>query len=121
MEIKDTDINPETGRDRLGRFGAGNQCNAASQRKKRQPRQVAEDVRQYADANNLSLMAIQRLEKIARNERGNYEIKDQIKACDLLIKQFGITVEKDLDREVVEDTNATISEAFEALKAVAVK
>ncbi|CEL82323.1 hypothetical protein BN1222_03585 [Klebsiella quasipneumoniae] len=113
MTISVNDINPETGRDRQGRFAKGNQC---MPRKKRKPVEISADVREYADNNNLTLMATQMLEKIAMNQRNAYETKDQIKACDLLIKQFGIAVEKDLDREVQESTNETVADMLNILK-----
>lgn len=112
-EITDNDINPETGRNRKGQFAKGNTC---MPRKKRKPVEISADVREYADNNNLILMATQMLEKIAMNQRGAYDVKDQIKACDLIIKQFGIAVEKDLDREVQETTNETAAEMIKILK-----
>lgn len=113
MTISNDDINPETGRNRKGQFAKGNTC---MPRKKRKPVEISADVREYADNNNLTLMATQMLEKIAMNQRNTYETKDQIKACDLLIKQFGIAVEKDLDREVQESTNETVADMIKILK-----
>lgn len=115
MEIKDTDINPDTGRDRKGRFAAGNTCAP----RKRKQSQVTQDLRAYANENNLTLLAVQQLERIAANAKSKYSESAQIKACETLLKHFNVTVEKDIDKEIADNANETINEQFEFLKKVA--
>ncbi|ELP3919280.1 hypothetical protein QUQ16_000180 [Escherichia coli] len=114
-EIKDSDVNPQTGRDRKGRFAPGNLCGSG----KRKQSEVTKDLRAYANANNLTLMAVKRLEMIAENKKGSFSESAQLKACETLLKHFNVTVEKDIDKEIEDDKNATLSEMFNTLKGIA--
>lgn len=111
-EFNDNDVNPQTGRNRKGQFAKGNQIAP----KKRKQSQVTMDLRTYANERDLTLMAVKRLEDIAKNKGGNFSENAQIRACEILMKQFNVTVEKEIDKEIVENNNATISEMFSALK-----
>ncbi|EPT9873085.1 hypothetical protein ACVTW2_000670 [Escherichia coli] len=114
-EIKDTDVNPETGRDRKGRFAKGN----LEAKKSRKQSQVTQDLRNYANEKNITLAATKNLERIAANKDGRYSESAQIRACEILLKQFNVTVEKEVDKEVAETVNETVTAQFEFLKKVA--
>ncbi|HCI2908161.1 TPA: hypothetical protein NOU44_000236 [Salmonella enterica subsp. enterica serovar Infantis] len=117
-EIKDSDVNPDTGRDRRGRFARGNSLNPNSKRK-RTPIQTTAEARAYAAEKDLSLMAVKQIEKMARNKNGDYSGTEQLRACEMLLKTFNITAEKDMDKAVAEDNNATLSEMINVLKGAA--
>ncbi|ECK9403486.1 hypothetical protein SEPB62_19036 [Salmonella enterica subsp. enterica serovar Paratyphi B str. SARA62] len=118
MEIKDTDINPDTGRDRKGRFTVGNSLSPNAMRK-RTPVQVTQEARAYAAEKGLNVFAVKMMEKIARNKNNEYSGTEQLRACEALLKNFNISVEKDMDKQQAEDTNATLSEMVGVLKGVA--
>ncbi|WP_284885124.1 hypothetical protein [Citrobacter portucalensis] len=118
MEIKDTDVNPLTGRDRKGKFAKKNECNRHSKRK-RTPVQITAEARAYAAETDLTLLATKMIEKMARNKGGAYTGTEQLRACEAILKNFNITVEKDVDKQQAEDSNATLSEMMDVLKEVA--
>lgn len=118
MEIKDTDINPLTGRDRKGKFAKGNQLSPNAMRK-RTPVQVTQEARAYAAEKGLNVFAVKMMEKIARNKNNEYSGTEQLRACEALLKNFNISVEKDMDKQQAEDTNATLSEMIDVIKGVA--
>ncbi|MGU9778785.1 hypothetical protein ACV3J7_20805 [Salmonella enterica] len=107
-------VNPSTGRDLKGRFAKGNACAP----KIRKPSETTKDLRAYADFNNLTLMAVKRLEDIAKNKNGKYSETAQIRACETLLKHFNITVEKDIDKEIADEGNKTLAEMFNDLKGI---
>ncbi|EAV6171731.1 hypothetical protein E9863_10785 [Salmonella enterica] len=117
-EIKDTDINPLTGRDRKGKFAKGNQLSPNAMRK-RTPVQVTQEARAYAAEKGLNVFAVKMMEKIARNKGNEYSGTEQLRACEALLKNFNISVEKDMDKQQAEDTNATLSEMIDVIKGVA--
>ncbi|EDP9631355.1 hypothetical protein AFK16_000937 [Salmonella enterica subsp. enterica] len=118
MEIKDTDINEETGRDRKGRFAKGNSLSPNAMRK-RTPVQVTQEARAYAAEKGLNVFAVKMIEKIARNKGKEFSDTVQLRACEALLKTFNISVEKDMDKQQAEDTNATLSEMIDVIKGVA--
>jgi hypothetical protein len=108
----ETIVNPETGRDNKGRFAKGF-VNGA---KKRTPRQITQQIRAFAADNKVTEKAVKQLVNIVENKDGKASPSDIIRASDLLLKTFNITVEKDIDKEIAEDTNKTIGEMFADLK-----
>ncbi len=113
-EIKDTDVNPETGRDMKGRFGSGNQFS----RRKRKPREITAEVRQYADQEQVTQFAVKRLKEIMLNKKGLATESESIRACEVLLKHFNVTMEKDVDKEIADEGNKTISDMLNDLKGV---
>lgn len=107
-------VNPATGRDLKGRFTKNNLCSSKS----RKQSEVTKDLRKYANENNLTLMAVKRLEQIAKNKDGKYSESAQIKACETLLKNFNVTVEKEVDKEIADEGNKTTAEMINAIKGI---
>lgn len=107
-------INPDTGRDLKGRFGKGNQAH----RKHRKPRAITAEVRAYADQENVNIEAVKRLKAIVKNKDGKASVGEQIRASEVLLKHFNITVEKDIDKEIADEGNKTIADMLNDLKSV---
>lgn len=107
-------INPDTGRKLNGQFGKGNQFG----RKRRKPSEITADVRAYADQENVTIDAVKRLKAIVANKDGKATMSEVIRASEVLLKHFNISVEKDIDKEIADEGNKTIAEMFNDLKGI---
>ncbi|HBT3802614.1 TPA: hypothetical protein MBI04_003566 [Klebsiella pneumoniae] len=99
-------INTETGRTISGKFAKGNQIS----RRKRKPREITAEVRQYADQENVTQYAVKRLKEIMLNKNGKATESESIRACEALLKHFSVSVEKDIDKDIAESSIRTESE-----------
>lgn len=108
------EVNPDTGRDSKGRFAKNNTCSKA----RRKQSVVTKELREYANGKDLTLAMTKNLERIANNKNGKYSESAQIRACEILLKQFNVSVEKDVDKQIADEGNKTIAEMFNDLKGI---
>lgn len=111
-EIKDSDVNPITGRDRKGRFTKGNAGYAG----KKGPREVTQQLREFAGSNKVTEQSVKLLLDIVKGKNPNATANDQIKAATALLKEFNVSMEKDVDKDIADSTTATMAEMLDVLK-----
>lgn len=105
-------INPETGRDIKGRFAKGNSCYP----KKKTPREITTAIRAIAADNKVTELALNTLIDICKDKTGAVTKSEKIKAAQFLMTQFTVSAEKDVDKEIAEGANESLSDMLEALQ-----
>ncbi|WP_369136404.1 hypothetical protein [Klebsiella variicola] len=113
MEINEkgelTGVNKDTGRDAKGRFAAGNSLAP----KKRKPREITQQLREFAAGNKVTEKAVKQLMNIVDNKDGRSSPSDIIRASDLLLKTFNITVSQDVQNQHEEEVAKTSGEMLD--------
>ncbi|WEF29982.1 hypothetical protein PYR66_09945 [Klebsiella aerogenes] len=111
-EIKDTDVNPLTGRDRKGKFTKGN----AFGKGKKTPRALTRIAREMAGDNKLAEEAIKQLTAIVKNKDGKATPTEILRATDQILKFFTISASQDEQNKHEDEQMKSISDMFADLK-----
>lgn len=105
-------INPDTGRNTKGQFAKGHKLSAG----KRNPREITKQIRAFAAENKVTEKAIKQLVCIVENKDGRSTPSDIIRASDLLLKTFNISVAQDVQNQHEDEQIKSYGEMFADLK-----
>lgn len=109
----DIDINPDTKRDRKGRFAAGNTYSKGA---KRSPREITKLARSLAGENALVEASVKQLAAIVKNKDGKATPSEILRATDQILKFFAISASQDEQNKHEDEAIKSVGEMFADLK-----
>ncbi|HCT9982782.1 TPA: hypothetical protein OUD88_002872 [Enterobacter hormaechei] len=107
-------IDPKAGRDKKGRFTKDNQV----ARGRHTVREITQEVRAAAREKKVLMKTFKNLAEIATGKREGATASEQIAAAKVLAQYNLTSADKEIDKEISEDTNKTLAENFEFLSSL---